>query len=725
MKKIININLSGRVIPIEDTAYDSLQRYIESLRRYFANEEGRDEIINDIESRIAELMNDKVRKGAAAVTEADMDEIISAMGRVEDFEKADAENAASAANPGTGEYFAGSKGPNFSFNVKARGRLYRNENDKFIGGVCSGIANYINLDPAIVRILFAIITFGGFGSGVLIYILLWAILPAGNLEQLPGKRLYRNPDDRIIGGVAGGLAAYFNKSPKIIRLIFAAPFIINVVLGVLSGLFNTFHGPDFGDVFFGAFTGTFFLAYVVLWIVLPEASSSFQKMEMRGETVDVNSIKENVQAGMSDFNARMKSWGEEVKSTAQRMSDSAQTFTQQQARPFATEFSNNVVRPAANGVGHAIGVIFKAFFLFIAGCIALFLFGMLMVFLFGGIAWWPAVNFLFTSGWQKFLFWGTLIFFIAVPVIGFITWLIRRVAKARGNRYLGWTFGGLWTIGWICAVLLASSIARDVRRRDGVEAELPVNVSGSRMVVNVAEPRIRYSGNLWGVHDDDGGWDISDDTLRYNNVNIMVDKSDDSAYHVTVHKYSQGSSATDARTRAEATQFTAYTQDSVLHIGSGLRLDKRNTFRGQGVVVEIKVPVGKRLRFNQSVDETFRPWDIRVTERSGKRRYNGRYRVEWEWAESFDWKPNMDYIMTSEGTLAEPDKVNIVNGNVIEQRRDSEKEIQEEVDELERRIRDRREKLEEMRRDSSNKLERELERLEELRRRRRDTTGNN
>ena len=64
MKKIININLSGRVIPIEDSAYEKLQSYIESLRRYFANEEGRDEIINDIESRIAELMSEKVRKGA-------------------------------------------------------------------------------------------------------------------------------------------------------------------------------------------------------------------------------------------------------------------------------------------------------------------------------------------------------------------------------------------------------------------------------------------------------------------------------------------------------------------------------------------------------------------------------------------------------------------------------------------------------------------------------------
>src|SRR5215217_9729808 len=97
MKKIININLAGRVIPIEDAAYERLQRYIESLRRYFANEEGRDEIINDIESRIAELMNDRVRKGTTAVTEVDMDEIISSMGRIEDFEEVDAVD-----NAGTG-----------------------------------------------------------------------------------------------------------------------------------------------------------------------------------------------------------------------------------------------------------------------------------------------------------------------------------------------------------------------------------------------------------------------------------------------------------------------------------------------------------------------------------------------------------------------------------------------------------------------------------------------
>src|SRR4029077_10994465 len=126
MKKIININLSGRVIPIEDSAYEKLQSYIESLRRYFAKEEGRDEIINDIESRIAELMNEKVRKGASCVTDADVDEIIASMGRPEELD-AEAETIGSSNKNSNHDYSYTEK--------KGRGRLYRDTSDKLIGGV--------------------------------------------------------------------------------------------------------------------------------------------------------------------------------------------------------------------------------------------------------------------------------------------------------------------------------------------------------------------------------------------------------------------------------------------------------------------------------------------------------------------------------------------------------------------------------------------------------------
>ncbi|MDQ3279140.1 MAG: PspC domain-containing protein, partial [Bacteroidota bacterium] len=453
MKKIININLSGRVIPIEDTAYDSLQRYIESLRRYFANEEGRDEIINDIESRIAELMNDKIKKGAPVVTEGDINEIINVMGRVEDFEAVEGEPATASSTMGAGGSTNTTATSSYSYQQQQgrqrfTGRLYRDADDKIIGGVCAGIANYVNVDPAIVRLLFAIITFGGFGFGFLLYILLWIILPARTLNTYIGKRFFRNPDDRVIGGVAGGLAAYFKTNPWTIRAIFAAPLALNILFGILNGIFSPFGHDFFPNFFFGSFTGTFILAYIILWIVMPEAKTPYDKMEMRGETVDVNRIRQNVQEGMENFSVRAKAWGEEVKTSAQNMSERAQSFLRTQGADFASDF-RQTARPVASGFGHAIGVIFKAFFLFIAGVIAFSLFVAVLVFTFSGVAQ-PVNAFLIEGVWQRIFMWGAIVLFLAVPLIGIITWIIRRVMNVRSqNRYLVCIFVGLLTLGWI------------------------------------------------------------------------------------------------------------------------------------------------------------------------------------------------------------------------------------------------------------------------------------
>src|SRR5689334_9796307 len=133
MKKIININLSGRVIPIEDTAYESLQRYIESLRRYFANEEGRDEIINDIESRIAELFDTELKKGASCITDTEVAAVVNSMGRPEDFDM-DEVNTGTAAGETTNTASASQQ----AFQSTAPKRLYRDEHNKVLGGVCSG-----------------------------------------------------------------------------------------------------------------------------------------------------------------------------------------------------------------------------------------------------------------------------------------------------------------------------------------------------------------------------------------------------------------------------------------------------------------------------------------------------------------------------------------------------------------------------------------------------------
>lgn len=649
MKKIININLSGRVIPIEDAAYESLQRYIESLRRYFANEEGRDEIINDIESRIAELMNEKVRKGATAVTEADMDEIIASMGRVEDFE---ATEGAESETAGSGAYTY-TQSTDSNGKQRFSGRLYRDSADKMIGGVCAGIANYVNVDPAIIRLLFAIITFGGFGMGVFIYILLWIILPTRGLDTYVGKRLFRNPEDRIIGGVAGGLGAYFNKKAWTIRLIFAAPLLLNILISVLNTIFSPWD-QDYRpvDFAFGSLTGTFILAYIVLWIVLPEARSSFEKMEMRGEKVDVNRIAQTWQD-------RAQSWGDEVKTSAQQFGTRAKTFADTRGKEFASEFSQTA-KPMARGVGHIIGVLFKAFFLLVAGSIAFGLLVALIVLVFGGgLAIWPVkqgiFDFMIDGTGQKIYFWGTIILFFLVPIVGFIVWLVRRAMKVRSQRhYLGWTFGGLWTLGWISAALLAASLGRDFRFGKSVPQEVAIQQpAGGRMIVQVAEPELQYSGDFWWVDGDNTGWDLTTDSLKLANVDIRIVKSPDSSYGVTVWRYSRGRNRRQAEAKAASIQYAVSYADSVLSMGSGYAIGRDNKFRAQEVVVEIKVPVGKKVRFDESISDKLEPISVRVGEgRSWNERNGDKDYDEYRY---FDWQTGVDYVMTANGELERTD----------------------------------------------------------------------
>ena len=642
MKKIISINLSGRVIPIEDSAYEKLQGYIESLRRYFANEESRDEIINDIESRIAELLHEKIRKGTAAVTDADVNEVIASMGTVADFEAEAAADTADSSQQHSQQ--------NYSYTEKkSRGRLYRDSSDKFIGGVCSGIAAYMNVDPAIVRILFAIITFGGFGLGFLAYILLWIILPPKDLEGYAGKRLYRNPDDRIIGGVAGGLAAYFGKKASTIRLIFAAPLVLSVLVGVLNG-FRWDYDFDLAiNIGFGSLSGTFILIYVILWMVLPEAGNDYEKMEMRGEKVDVNRIRQNVQEGMGNMKERMKGWSAEVKESAQNLSNKARDFSGTRGKAFASEVSETV-RSGGRGLGHAIGVLFKVFFLFIAGSIAFALFVGLIAFLFGGIAWWPVNNFLWTSKWQQLFAWGTLIFFLIVPLVGFITWLIRRIIRTRSrSNYLGWTFGALWTIGWVAAILLASSISKDFSEYE--HSDVPVTINqplNGKMIVAVSEPELEYSGRFGWMNDGGTGWDLSSDTMKLSTIRFNVKVSTDSLYHVTLKKYSFGKNEEQATGRAEKIQYGVFSRDSVLDLASGYAIDKDSKFRGQQVEIEILVPVGKKIRFDESVNDKLNSVNVKVKRSYRRNRVVG---VEIDDNRSNRYRSGVDYVMGINGTL--------------------------------------------------------------------------
>src|SRR6187401_2351968 len=132
MKQVININFHGQVVPIEVSAFDILKKYTDSLGLYFANEECKEEIINDIENRIGELFQERLKKGATCITDEDVNAIIRSMGRPEEFEPMEEGSSNYAGN--SAQQNAAGPSP-ADFKATGQKRLYRNENDKVIGRV--------------------------------------------------------------------------------------------------------------------------------------------------------------------------------------------------------------------------------------------------------------------------------------------------------------------------------------------------------------------------------------------------------------------------------------------------------------------------------------------------------------------------------------------------------------------------------------------------------------
>lgn len=656
MKKVININFQGRVIPIEETAYDLLQQYIDSLRNYFANEEGRDEIINDIEGRIAELFSERLKKGATCITDEDVNAVAASMGRPSDFEQAAADGGTTAASAGTYSQQQQQQSSDYTYTnaARGRGRLYRNADDKILGGVCSGLANYLGIDPVVMRILFVVFI----GALFWVYIVLWIIVPSQSAQSNITKRLYRSADDKVIGGVCGGMAAYFNISTWIPRLIFALPLII----GIISSPFNMWWGDmDFWwgpKVVTGSLGFTLFVTYLILWISVPVAVTSAEKLEMRGERVDLNSIRNTVKEDMENFKTRAQSWGSEVKESAQRLGEKAKAMGQTagaQAKTYADQ-AIPAARSTRSGIGHVIGILFKAFFLFIAGIVAISLFGVLMGLLFGGFVVFPFKDFFLEGFWQNTLGWLSLLLFLGIPIIALITWLIRRIAGVRSrNHYLGYVFGSLWTIGLISFILLIGMYTRNFRMPGEREEEIAIaQPATGKMMVDVAPGKMHYySGAEWfGVHWDED-WPIygsNEDTLMLNNVRIHVAKSKDSLYHVHRYRISQGRNAASATALAGKIQFDVTQQDSTLMLPKGFGISRQEKFRNQRVLLVIEVPVGKRIQFDHNVND-YSWYTINFNRRRG---WNIEYDDNWDYA--YGWRSGVEYVMTAEGRLESTSK---------------------------------------------------------------------
>jgi phage shock protein PspC (stress-responsive transcriptional regulator) len=172
MNKTVNINIGGLFFHIDEDAYLKLSKYFDAIRRSLANSSSNDEIMKDIEMRVAELMTDRQKSDKQVINSKDVEEVIAVMGQPEDYRLDDENDAESNFNSNTQSNF------NYNYNYKFKSKkLYRDEANGMFGGVCTGLSHYFGIDKVWIRILFLIFVFAGFGTGILAYFILWIVTP--------------------------------------------------------------------------------------------------------------------------------------------------------------------------------------------------------------------------------------------------------------------------------------------------------------------------------------------------------------------------------------------------------------------------------------------------------------------------------------------------------------------------------------------------------------------
>ena len=507
MNRTITMNLNGIIFHIEEDAYDKLNKYLSTIKGYFKDSEGRDEIMSDIEARIAEMLSERVSNTKQAVLLTDVESVIAVMGKPEDFvddseRKESTENTNSSADDNRTSY------PN-----NKRRRVFRDADDKKLGGVCAGIANYFDFDPLWLRAAFAI-SFFVFGSG--------------------------------------------------------------------------------------------FLLYIILWILIPEAKTTAEKLEMRGEKVDINNIGKAVNEEFEDFKKKMKDFGNEVnsKETKERFRTNAQ-----KASDFIGDVFHNMI--------HVLGKVVAFFLLFVGIALMIVLlatiFGSGVISVFNSsttsihYSLYEFCSTILPKGLPIILVVIALILFIGVPLLALIYSGIRHLFGIKqNNKIVKYAFNTLWFIGLGLVIYIGIKIGNDFSEEATVRERIEITQPTTSMLTLdlKASPdedlEITYKNHHHKINL--GEWAVisKDDNsfrLGYPTLNILPSETD--SFQLVAVKNSNGRTKKDATAYASNIDYTIIQKDSVITFNNYYDIKATDKLRAQDLKLILKVPVGKVIFMNK------------------------------------------------------------------------------------------------------------------------------
>lgn len=486
MNKTVNINLANILFHIDEKAFNKLQRYLEAIKRSFEGTAGSDEIIADIEARIAELFHEKMENERQVITLKEVDEVINIMGQPEDYMVDE-------------DIFEDIPGSSDTRRKRVK-KLYRDIDSKYIGGVCSGLEHYLGIDA------------------------LW------------------------------------------IRLFF---------------------------IFFALFTGFGFIAYILLWILVPEAATTSQKLDMKGEPINISNIERKVKEGFEDVSEKVKSV--DYEKVGNKVKSGTETF-------FDT--LGEIIMFLFKVIGKFIGIL-----LIIIGAatliglfIALFTVGILDIVHIPGIDFYDMVSSTGTPVWLVSL----LAFFaIGIPFF-FLLYLGLKILvnnlKSIGN-IAKFSLLGLWLLSIIGLSVLGikQASAHAYTGTVTVKEDLFFPDDRDTLRINMRSSELYDNQENIGIRDMVIAYTESGERLLYSDdVRFDIKKSEDTLNRIRIRKDADGRSFTNARERASRIDYTYALESNTLWLDDYLTTAVENKVRDQEVRITFYVPEGKVIRFDEN-----------------------------------------------------------------------------------------------------------------------------
>ncbi|HEY4650562.1 MAG TPA: DUF2807 domain-containing protein [Pontibacter sp.] len=550
MKKNISINLQGIIFYIEEDGYEQLSRYLASVRTYFSNYEGHEEIVADIELRIAEIFSGRLSPVKQVITLEDVQYLIGRMGNVTDFEIEEPVEE-SAPNYSTGST-AGAGAASAAYAAPGTKKLYRDINRKVVSGVCAGIASYLGIDVVWIRLFFVLfVVLGVLSAGisamaaVILYVVLWIAMPESTqVPETNVKKLYRDPDDKKLGGVASGIAKYFGVDIAVVRIL----FLVSIFLG------------GFG-----------ILLYIVLWIAVPEAGTLTERMQMQGNPVTLAGIEQTLK---DNLNMRDQDGNESALAKIILL---------------PIRLISQVISWMGRALGPVLGVLIALirigagiFLLITSVALTVALFSAF----FAAMGWmdqadltlWgsPFESSVWLAGFPRLGLVGGLIVGL-IPLVFLILLAIGLLAKRFFMRAtLGWSLFGVWVAALIVMIASIVSFSGNFRRSGEITISKTVPAAGVAVL------------------------DAYDTNMEFDNVYIDVREHNGSAIEIIQQIKAKGRTEEEAKQNARMVTYRVVQQDSTLRFDDSYEFKKGASFRDQDLNIVLKLPKDKPFRLTRA-----------------------------------------------------------------------------------------------------------------------------